>query len=106
MSYYATFAIAAVAEISGCFASRFWLGLDKSVWCEGPETGLLVLFVYSLSRIDISFAWRVFAAYGGLYIATSQMWQCIVKKDSPMTAETLKHYWRRHLYRRAWCHTI
>lgn len=63
--------MAAVAEIGGCFAFWSWLRLDMSVWWVVPGTGLLILFAVFLTRIDISFAGRAFAAYGGLYIATS-----------------------------------
>ena len=83
MSYYTTLIMAAVAEIGGCFAFWSWLRLDKSVWWVVPGTGLLILFAYFLTRIDISFAGRAFAAYGGLYIATSLDWLWIVERLTP-----------------------
>lgn len=82
MSYYTTFIIAAVSEIGSCFAFWSWLRLDKSAWWVVPGIGLLVLFAYSLTRIDISFAGRAFAAYGGLYIVASLVWLRIVEKQT------------------------
>lgn len=83
MSYYTTFIIAAVAKIGGCFAFWSWLRLDKSVWWVVPGIGLLILFAYSLTQIDISFTERAFAAYDGLHIAASLVWLWIVEKQTP-----------------------
>ena len=74
---------AAVAEIAGCFAFWAWLRLGKSVLWLGPGGVSLVLFAFLLTRIDAVFAGRVYAAYGGVYIAASLMWIWIVEGGRP-----------------------
>ncbi len=74
---------AAVAEIAGCFAFWAWLRLGKSVLWLGPGVVSLVLFAFLLTRIDAVFAGRVYAAYGGVYIAASLMWIWIVEGGRP-----------------------
>ena len=65
---------AAVAEIAGCFA--FWAGLrlGKSVVWLIPGMLALAMFAYLLTRVDADFAGRAYAAYGGVYIASSLLW--------------------------------
>ena len=65
---------AAVAEIGGCFAFWAWLRLGKSIFWIIPGVLALALFAYLLSRIDADFAGRAYAAYGGVYIASSLLW--------------------------------
>ncbi len=65
---------AAAAEIGGCFAFWAWLRLGKSVFWIIPGVLALALFAYLLSRIDADFAGRAYAAYGGVYIASSLLW--------------------------------
>ncbi len=35
---------------------------------------VLALFAYFLTRVEVEFAGRVYAAYGGIYIAASIAW--------------------------------
>jgi len=65
---------AAIAEISGCFAFWAWLRLDKSIWWLAPGMVSLALFAYLLTFVDSAAAGRVYAAYGGVYIAASLTW--------------------------------
>ena len=65
---------AAVAEIAGCFAFWAWLRLDKSVLWIIPGILSLAVFAFLLTRIDSDFAGRAYAAYGGVYIASSLLW--------------------------------
>ena len=74
---------AAVAEIAGCFAFWAWLRLDRSALWVLPGMISLVLFAYLLTRIDAIFAGRAYAAYGGVYIATSLLWLWIVEGTRP-----------------------
>ena len=74
---------AAVAEIAGCFAFWAWLRLDKSPWWLLPGMGSLALFAYLLTRVDSGFAGRAYAAYGGVYIATSLGWMWLVEAQRP-----------------------
>jgi small multidrug resistance family-3 protein len=74
---------AAIAEIAGCFAFWAWLRLDKSPWWLLPGVGSLILFAYLLTRIDSGFAGRAYAAYGGVYIASSLGWMWLVEAQRP-----------------------
>jgi len=74
---------AAVAEIAGCFAFWAWLRLDKSPAWVVPGMISLAAFAYLLTRIDSDFAGRAYAAYGGVYIATSLLWLWLVENKTP-----------------------
>lgn len=74
---------AAIAEIGGCFAFWSWLRLGKSVSWLIPGVASLVLFAFLLTRIDVPFAGRAFAAYGGVYITASLMWLWVVESKMP-----------------------
>ena len=65
---------AAVAEIAGCFAFWAWLRLGKSVFWLIPGMLALAVFAYLLTRVNADFAGRAYAAYGGVYIASSLLW--------------------------------
>lgn len=79
----AIYLAAALAEIAGCFAFWTWLRQGKSVGWLIPGLLLLALFAYLLTRIDVSAAGRVYAAYGGLYIATSLGWLYLAEGIRP-----------------------
>ena len=79
MTSFAFYAIAAVAEIIGCFAFWAWLRLDKSVYWILPGIVSLIVFAVLLTRINSMFAGRTFAAYGGVYIAASLLWLWIIE---------------------------
>lgn len=75
--YLASFAVyvaAALAEIAGCFAFWVWLRQDKSAWWLAPGIVSLAVFAYLLTRTDVGFAGRTYAAYGGVYIVASLAW--------------------------------
>ncbi|QJQ94918.1 MULTISPECIES: YnfA family protein [Halomonadaceae] len=74
---------AALAEISGCFAFWAWWRLDKSAWWLLPGMASLVLFAWLLTLSSADYAGRAYAAYGGLYIATSLFWLWAVERRSP-----------------------
>lgn len=77
------YAAAAVAEIAGCFAFWAWLRLGRSPWWLLPGLLSLALFAYLLTRIDVGFAGRAYAAYGGVYIAASLAWLWAVESQRP-----------------------
>ena len=83
MKSLAWFALAAGAEIAGCFC--FWLVQkdQKSQWLMLPGVVSLVLFATVLSKVEAPFAGRAYAAYGGIYIAMSLLWGVIVEKNWP-----------------------
>ena len=74
MSSFAYYIAAAFAEIAGSFA--FWarLRLGKSALWLIPGIASLALFAFLLTRVDAVFAGRAYAAYGGVYIASSLVW--------------------------------
>jgi small multidrug resistance family-3 protein len=80
---FAIYAAAALAEIAGCFAFSAWLRLDRSALWLFPGVLALALFALLLTRIDVAFAGRAYAAYGGVYIAASLFWLWLVEGTRP-----------------------
>jgi small multidrug resistance family-3 protein len=80
---FAIYAAAALAEIAGCFAFWAWLRLDRSVLWLIPGLASLALFAYLLTKIDVAFAGRAYAAYGGVYIAASLLWLWLFEGTRP-----------------------
>jgi small multidrug resistance family-3 protein len=77
------YALAALAEIAGCFSFWAWLRLDKSAWWVAPGMVSLAIFAWLLTLVDTSAAGRAFAAYGGVYIAASLIWLWSVEGARP-----------------------
>lgn len=48
-----------------------------------PGCLALVVFAYALTRIEVSYASRVYAAYGGIYILSSLVWLWLVEGIKP-----------------------
>ena len=78
-----TFVLAALFEIAGCFAFWTWLRGDRGPWVVLPGALSLVLFAVCLTRVDAAYAGRAYAAYGGVYIATSLAWLLAVERVVP-----------------------
>ena len=76
------FALAALAEIAGCFAVWAVLRLGKSGWWLLPGLGCLMLFAWLLTLHEAA-SGRVYAAYGGVYIAASLGWLWAVEGARP-----------------------
>ena len=79
----AWYVLAAVCEITGCFAVWAWMRLGASVWWLVPGMGALAIFAFALTRVDAGHAGRAFAAYGGVYIAASVVWLWAVERHTP-----------------------
>jgi len=77
------YAIAAVAEIAGCFSFWAWLRLGRSALWTLPGLASLALFAVALTRVESAFAGRAYAAYGGVYIAASLLWLWAVEGLRP-----------------------
>lgn len=75
--------IAALAEIAGCFAFWAWVRLDRSALWLIPGMASLALFAWLLTRADSALAGRAYAAYGGVYIASSMLWMRLVEGHRP-----------------------
>ena len=76
------FFIAAFFEIFGCFAFWLYFRLEKTPLWLALGTVSLILFAYVLTKIDVEQAGRVYAIYGGIYIAASLLWLVLVEKES------------------------
>ena len=85
LSSFLTFAAAALAEIAGCFAFWVWLRQGKSILWLAPGVASLVLFAYLLTFIPSDYAGRAYAAYGGIYIVASLLWQWLAEGHRPDT---------------------
>lgn len=67
------FIATAIAEIVGCYLPYLWLTKGASAWLLLPAAGALALFVWLLT-LHPTAAGRVYAAYGGVYVATAVFW--------------------------------
>jgi small multidrug resistance family-3 protein len=77
------YAMAALAEIAGCFSAWVYLRRGASALWLVPGTASLLLFAFLLARIESGAAGRAFAAYGGVYIAASLGWLWVVESVRP-----------------------
>lgn len=77
------YAVAALAEIAGCFAvwSVVRYGADR-IWLV-PGLASLALFAWLLTKADAEFAGRAYAAYGGIYIVASLVWLWTAEQRMP-----------------------
>lgn len=83
MKTLALYIAAAIAEIAGCFALWAVTRLGASPWLLVPGVLALVLFGWLLTRVDVDFAGRAYAVYGGIYIAASLLWLWTVEGRVP-----------------------
>lgn len=63
----------AIAEILGCYLPYLWLRKDGGAWLLAPAAAALALFVWLLS-LHPAASGRIYAAYGGVYVATALIW--------------------------------
>ncbi|PTX99965.1 YnfA family protein [Verrucomicrobia bacterium LW23] len=77
------YALAAVAEIAGCFTFWMWIRLGRSILWLVPGVLSLAAFAWLLTRVDAALAGRAYAAYGGIYIVASLLWMWLVEKGLP-----------------------
>ena len=83
MTTLAIYVAAAIAEIAGCFALWAVARLNASVLWLMPGVVSLVLFGWLLTRVDVEFAGRAYAVYGGIYIVASLVWLWAVEGRMP-----------------------
>lgn len=76
------FIITAVMEIVGCFLPYLWLKGKAGLWVLFPAAGALVVFVWLLS-LHPAASGRIYAAYGGVYVATAVVWLWLVDGIRP-----------------------
>lgn len=76
------FSLTAIAEIIGCYCVYAWLRLDKGIWLLLPAIISLGFFAYLLT-LHPSHTGRVYASYGGMYVAMSIVWLWSFEKQTP-----------------------
>jgi small multidrug resistance family-3 protein len=77
------FTLTAVAEILGCYAFYTVLRLGRTPAWFAVAAASLALFAWLLTLHPTEGAGRVYAAYGGVYIAASLLWLWIVERQVP-----------------------
>jgi small multidrug resistance family-3 protein len=70
---FALFFLTALAEIVGCYLPYLWLRKSGSAWLLIPGALSLGVFVWLLT-LHPAAAGRVYAAYGGVYVAVALLW--------------------------------
>lgn len=76
------FVLTAVAEIVGCYLPYLWLKKHGSPWLLVPALASLALFAWLLT-LHPTAAGRVYAAYGGVYVAVAILWLWLVDGNRP-----------------------
>jgi len=69
----ALFVLTALTEILGCYLPFLWLRKGASPWLLLPASVSLAAFAWLLT-LHPAAAGRVYAAYGGVYIAVALLW--------------------------------
>lgn len=78
----ALFVATAVAEIAGCYLPYLWLRDRAPIWVLIPAAASLALFVWLLT-LHPTAAGRVYAAYGGVYVAVAIVWLWLIDAERP-----------------------
>ena len=76
------FVVTAIAEIVGCYLPYVWLKKGGSAWLLVPGIACLLLFAWLLT-LHPAAAGRVYAAYGGIYVAVALLWLWAVDGVAP-----------------------
>lgn len=76
------FILTALAEIIGCYLPYLYLKQQGSVWLLLPAVLSLAAFAWLLT-LHPNAAGRVYAAYGGVYIAVALIWLWVVDGIRP-----------------------
>ncbi|MFC5740650.1 YnfA family protein [Dyella tabacisoli] len=82
------FLLTALAEIVGCYLPYLWLRKGASMWVLLPAAAALALFAWLLS-LHPTAAGRVYAAYGGIYVAVALGWLWLVDGVRPSAWDVL-----------------
>lgn len=73
MKTVALYLATALAEIIGCYLPWLWLKQNGSLWLLVPAAISLAAFAWLLTLHEAA-SGRVYAAYGGVYIAVAIAW--------------------------------
>ncbi|MGO4330924.1 YnfA family protein [Cupriavidus sp. 2TAF22] len=82
MKIFGLYLITACAEILGCYLPYLWLRQHAGAWVLLPGALSLALFAWLLS-LHPDASGRVYAAYGGVYIAVAIAWLWLVDGVRP-----------------------
>ncbi len=69
----ALFIATAIAEIVGCYLPYLWMKKGAPAWLLMPAAITLAAFAWLLT-LHPTAAGRVYAAYGGVYVAVALVW--------------------------------
>ncbi len=83
MKIFLLFLLTAIAEIVGCYAAYAVLRLGRTSAWFAVAAVFLALFAWLLTLHPVEGAGRVYAAYGGVYIAASLLWLWAVEGQTP-----------------------
>lgn len=73
------FVLTAISEIVGCWLVLTARQPDRSNWLLLPAMGSLAVFAWLLS-LHPAASGRVYAAYGGIYVAVALLWLLVVDR--------------------------
>ncbi|PHV12826.1 YnfA family protein [Chitinimonas sp. BJB300] len=79
---FSLYLLTALSEILGCFLPLLWLSGRGKAWLLLPATASLMAFVWLLS-LHPAASGRVYAAYGGVYVAVALAWLWLVDGIRP-----------------------
>jgi small multidrug resistance family-3 protein len=82
MKTVALYLLTALAEILGCYLPYLWLRQGASLWLLLPGAASLAIFAWLLT-LHPDASGRVYAAYGGIYIAVAIVWLWLVDGVRP-----------------------
>lgn len=82
MKTVALYLLTALAEILGCYLPYLWLRQNGSAWLLIPAAASLAAFAWLLT-LHPDASGRVYAAYGGIYIAVAIAWLWLVDGVRP-----------------------
>lgn len=88
LKVFGLFVATAVAEIVGCYLPYLWLRQGRSAWLLLPAALSLALFAWLLT-LHPQAAGRVYAAYGGVYVAVALLWLWAVDSIRPNATDLL-----------------
>jgi len=76
------FILAGLCEIGGGYLVWLWMREGRSIWLAVLGAAILILYGIIPTLQPANFG-RVYAAYGGVFIALSLLWGCQVDKVMP-----------------------
>lgn len=82
MKTFLLYVVTAIAKILGCYLPWRWLKEGGSAWLLVPGALSLAAFAWLLTLHGAA-AGRVYAAYGGVYVAVAILWLWWVEQVRP-----------------------